>query len=126
MREPDDAELRRLFAELRQTDGGHHPSAPSFAVIWERAALRAGRHRPVSRAWRLATAGALIAAVLVGVIVWRRVSAPARQAVEISRWQSPTEFLLRGPGGALLSAVPTITTSAVPLLPTTNASGGTP
>lgn len=126
MREPDDSELRRRFAELRQAEEGPGAAPRSFAVMWELAALRAGRHRPVSRARRLATAGALIAAALVGVIVWRRVSAPARQTVEISRWQSPTEFLLRGPGDALLSAVPSITTSVVPLLPTTNASGGTP
>jgi hypothetical protein len=90
----NDAELGRLFADLRAADAQW---VPPFAAV--EAALHTGRRRrPRVALWWAAAAAVLLAAA--GAAFLARRSAPPPPS--LSQWRSPTEFLLRSPGDALL------------------------
>ncbi len=113
MTDQPDGHIRRLFAQLRATDSR---AAPPFATLWEAAsvnAVRRARSRPVRR---LVTAVGVLVAAGVVLVVLVRGPAPTPR-VSLSRWRSPTEFLLHGPGDARLWSVPALSPSAVRLGP---------
>lgn len=104
--DPDDDDLRRLFAELRERD---RRTIPGFEALVARALAR---HTPRTvRAPLLAAAIAVLVlgAGFGGVLLLRR-RAPT---VALASWQSPTAFLLRVPGDEILRTVPSVTASVV-------------
>jgi hypothetical protein len=90
----DESSLRDLFRQVREADAVR---VPSLGSILER------RQRPKARFW--IPAGAL---VLVGLIflLWRPTT--PQPPVSISRWRSPTAFLLETPERPFLRELPQI------------------
>lgn len=112
-REPDP--IARWFAELRRAEQG---DVPRFAQSWEAALARAPRppRRP-AMAFQLAAAALLV--LLAIPVLWRaRPQAPARPpagTVSITRWTSPTAFLMETPGRSMLQTVPRVGEGIVPI-----------
>ena len=104
--DPGDQDLRRWFADLRERD---RRAVPAFDALVARALARPVRRS--LRVPRLAAAIAVLALAGAGVLLLRR---PA-PTFAIATWQSPTAFLLHGPGEEILRAVPGISASVVPL-----------
>jgi hypothetical protein len=103
-REPNDDQLRHIFAELRQEDQG---PVPPFERVWAAAASRTGRRR--SRVRWAVTAACAAAAVVLAVILLHRQSGPdIAAAAQLAAWRSPTAALLRVPGDDILRTVPSV------------------
>ena len=113
-REWEDDEIRRSFAELRAAD---ERGAPRFDATLA-AARTAARHRAAPAPWRRLVAAAAVLGIATGGawFAMRRhrgslESAAVPAATSLSRWRSPTAFLLEGPGDMLIKTLPSITTS---------------
>lgn len=102
MTAPEDQDLRDRFAALRREDAA---AAPPFDAV------RASAVRPPSRRPRLArwapaiTVAAAAVLVALGVLRMRQPREPL-VSLATTRWQSPTDFLLRVPGAEYLEGVP--------------------
>jgi hypothetical protein len=103
-RHDDDADLRRAFAALRESE---RQEPPPFARLWQ----SAGRRRR-ARPFLLAAAGAaaVAAALLAAWLLRPQAPVPARAAAvpSLSRWRPATDFLLRTPGRELLGEPPAL------------------
>ncbi|HEX6694165.1 MAG TPA: hypothetical protein VF035_05590 [Longimicrobiales bacterium] len=114
-----DGELRALFDAQRRVDAG---DMPSFADMLASASAAhdvgvvpiSGRHR-----WRREWTGALAAAAAVTALIviprlqtgddeFERAVREFETSPALGAWQSPTDALLRLPGDALLSGVPSV------------------
>lgn len=111
----DEREIRELFQDLWRADEGR---APVFADQWE-VALRRLRHpRRLWRPSRGAAAAALVVVVLGGFLIsFRETMQRPSLEMSISRWRSPTEFLLISPADSLLKTIPRVgqPTAGIPL-----------
>lgn len=111
-RELGDDDIRRSFAELRAAD---ERAAPRFDATL--AAARAAAPRRAAPWRRLVAAAAVLLIAAGGAWFAMRQhrgsleSAAVPAAASLSRWRSPTAFLLDGPGDMLIKTVPSITTS---------------
>jgi hypothetical protein len=101
--DPEETELRRLFAERQRRD---ESAAPSYERVLHRPArARHGRRR---LALASCAAGVLL---LVLLAVWKH--RPEAQDLAtpdpstLTTWKAPTDFLLAVPGGELLNSTPT-------------------
>ncbi len=92
-----DADLRRLFQEMRASDAA---AAPAFSL-----APRPVRRPLRRRALQLAGAAAVVAAVL---LLARTETPPYPIDTTATRWSAPTDFLLRTPGLEILTNVPPV------------------
>jgi hypothetical protein len=107
----DDDMLRRRFDELRRAESR---SAPEFDDVLTRALAR--QRAPVHSTLRaLAAAATLVLALGLGWVALRphRSARPEHEMTSVaalSKWRSPTGFLLEGPSDSLLRTLPTITT----------------
>lgn len=119
-RRPDDIDLRRLFSAMRTADARR--GVPDFAAGWSRAVRAAA---PRSRLRRLIVVGTAIAAGVALIVIVERRSAPPATGWDFIRWESPTAFLLRGPGDALLRDVPTLGSAGFTIINTPNVARGT-
>jgi hypothetical protein len=119
--EPDDADLKRLFAAMREADARQR--GPGFGATWMRATAAAGRRSRRRARWIIA-GGAVAAGALLIVVLLRRLAQPA--VVDVVGWESPTAVLLRGPGDALLRDVPTLGSSSIQFISVPNVPGGIP
>jgi hypothetical protein len=105
----EDRDFRALFEDLR---GEVEEQAPPFGKVWLAARQRLEHHAAGgSRRWLLPTAVALSAAVVLVVVL---VSAPGlreptppfeieAQALAISEWEAPLDFLLEAPESEMFS-----------------------
>lgn len=143
----DDATLRAEFVELHRAE---EAGAPSFSRLLARRELepsvtaRVSRLRPRTAPQsgglrvplpRLVAAAAVVAAAGIGVWLGRtsgETQPPVphgREAVWLSTWESPTDFLLDTPGVELLRTTPDIresSTSVTSITTSTSAKGATP
>ena len=103
----EDRELARLFEELRRAD---EASAPRFRQVLER------RQAP-TRARSLRSVAAVSVCVLALLLLWiagsgrrhtREVERAGARTVALGDWRSPTDLLLRTPGGELLDSKPAL------------------
>jgi hypothetical protein len=103
----DENEIRRHFAQLRESD---RVRAPSFAQIYGRTrARRSSRATPRVRPLLI---DALVAVVIGAVLVWHSQSSSPSTATEtIATWRAPTDILLTTPGNELLSTMPALNKS---------------
>jgi hypothetical protein len=105
MNDAADRNLRDHFAALRREDAA---GAPAFATV-----RSAALHRPPRGVRLVPLAGAIAVAVvaIVAAVGLLRSRAPREPLVSLSttRWQSPTDFLLRVPGAQYLETVPRLT-----------------
>ncbi len=104
----DDDQLRRLFAELKAAD--QRRLTPFETVLG--AARARGSARRAGRPRRTGLALALVAAAAGAVILFRP-RPPRVEPVALGSWQSPTAALLRTPGEAILTSVPSLASSVV-------------
>lgn len=103
-----DADLRRLFAELRERD---RRTVPGFEALVARARVRPVRAR--ARAPLLIAAMAVLVLIAgVAAVLLLRHPAPS---VALASWRSPTAFLLHVPGEDILRTVPSASASIVRL-----------
>lgn len=107
----NDADLKRLFGELKQHD---RHRAPAFAAVVAAAEARAARAR-ARRPLRIAAVAATILLLAGGAAAWLRLrhGAGAPEAVAIASWRSPTAWLLAVPGAVALDSVPSVTASVI-------------
>lgn len=107
MTEPNDRDLLERFAALRRDDAA---GAPPFDAV-RASVVRQPRARP--RVLPLAPAIAVLAAAVLMVLGVLRMRQPREPLVSLAttRWDSPTDFLLRVPGAEYLETVPSFTTS---------------
>ena len=101
----DENEIRRRFAQLRESD---RVGAPSFAQTYARA-----RSRRTSGALRVSTLLIGAAATILIAGVWQansRSHLPST-ATAIATWRAPTDVLLRTPGSELLGTMPALNKS---------------
>ncbi len=108
--DPNETELRRLFAERQQRD---EAAAPRYAQRTKRPArTRSERWRRASAPWAAWAAATLLLFALGVGIVWKiRSSAnpsrfPADDLPTFETWKAPTDFLLAVPGGEWLDSTP--------------------
>jgi len=95
----NDDGLRALFAAARRRDAAR---APGFADT-----LAVPRRRPSRARVPLALAAAAVAVVVAAV--WLLRPAPEFPIdLAATRWEAPTDFLLRTPGAELLRSVPDV------------------
>jgi hypothetical protein len=105
----DDSELRRRFAQLRETD---RENAPSFAQTYRHKRVR--RISRVPMGIRPLMIGAAAAVIVVAVWIGReRLFSPALATPAIATWRAPTDILLDTPGSELLSAMPALGASVL-------------
>lgn len=114
-RSDDDPEIRQHFNAARER---RESLAPSFHEILERPRRN---ERPASfhRVRLLVTAFVVFAVLISAYLVWYEKPVPRPLEAELSaltEWHSPTDFLLKTPGGELLEGTPAIP-SALPPLP---------
>jgi hypothetical protein len=97
-----DDELRRHFRALRDVELAHVPPFAELSLH----PLADQRARRTPARWVLAGGvGAMAAAAMLAVLAHRRQEdALLSAAVEISRWQAPSDALLDGSHGALLGS----------------------
>jgi hypothetical protein len=108
--------LRQLFYGLKRED---ERQTPAFSQVWQAAVARQRKALPRSL-WAIAGAAAAVillvaaGAVLFGYRPWERQTvspappwvempallAPQPEELEITRWESPTAFLLEPPAGS--------------------------
>jgi hypothetical protein len=119
--EPDDADLKRLFAAMREADARQR--GPGFGATWTRAAAAASRRSRRPARWAIA-GGAFAVGALLMVVLLRRPAQPP--VVDVVGWESPTAVLLRGPGDALLRDVPTLGSSSIQFITVPNVPGDIP
>lgn len=104
----NDQDLRDRFAALRRDE---ETQAPEFAGLIGSRRER-GRRRPIKLIAAMAFSAAMIAAALfMGRAPWNREFwrphlEPGSQVASITKWKSPTDFLLETPGTELLRTVP--------------------
>lgn len=91
MRAIDD-ELRRRFAELRETD---RESMPEFSAMRDAARRREPRARNTS--WMLAAAAAVLVVGAGAGLRWKARRPVPDPTLTISSWSSPTASLLQTP-----------------------------
>lgn len=115
--DPQEAELRRLFAERERRDEAASPG-------YERVVHRPARARDGRRRLALASCAAAAALLLALLAVWRdrpgAAPAPAFPAPDrptLATWKAPTDFLLAVPGGALLDSTPAFPDPRLPAPP---------
>ena len=114
----DENELRRRFAELRDTD---RESAPTFAQTYGRARTdrtTRAQESPDKHAWsarrprlRVRPLAIAAAAAVLIVAVWmarERSLSPREGNPEIATWRAPTDVLLDTPGSELLGTMPAL------------------
>jgi len=104
MSKPSDQDLRDHFAALRRDN---EAGAPSFHATQAAARSRRLSHRPE---W-LMPAVAAVALLVAAAVAFLRPRAPRHPLVSlaVTRWQSPTDFLLQVPGAEYLTSVPKLT-----------------
>lgn len=90
-------DLRQLFQLARAREAA---GAPVFAV--------AQRHRRRPARWLGMTVAAAATVAAILVMVARTEAPPYPIETAATRWMAPTDFLLRTPGGELLSGIPRI------------------
>jgi hypothetical protein len=98
----DENEIRRRFAQLRESD---QVGAPSFAQTYVRA-----RSRRTPGALRVSTVLIAAAAAILIAGLWQansRSLSPSTTTA-IATWRAPTDVLLRTPGSELLGAMPAL------------------
>jgi hypothetical protein len=105
----DENEIRRRFAQLRDSD---RERAPSFTRTYGRArARRSWRAMPRVRPVVIAAAAAVVIAA-----VWlerARSFSPSAPAPTIATWRAPTDVFLRTPGSELLGTMPALGASVL-------------
>jgi len=105
----DDNELRRRFAQLRESD---RERAPTFVQTYQR--RDAGS---TSRPWlaKRALGIGAAAAVLVAAVWMARASSVPHSGTTpaIVTWRAPTDVLLDTPGSELLGAMPALSASVL-------------
>jgi hypothetical protein len=111
-----DEQLWQLFSVLRQEDEAH---APPFIAE----ASAQPQHSPRRPGWTLAAA-CVLATTILAAFLWLRYESPPRtatpdrgsaQAVSITEWRPPTDFLLNTPGREILRTAPVIRSRPYPL-----------
>ncbi len=107
---PDD-DLRAAFDELRAHDAGR---APSFEAVLAAARAKACERRPRTPLRAAAAVLVLVASGAALVLLLHR-QGTRTAAFSLSEWRSPTAFLLRMPGDAILRRVPAVSESVVNL-----------
>ncbi len=108
MTAPERDRLRDLFALWRAGSAG---VVPPFAQVWAAAEARIA-HTPRPRMSPRLVGGVLLAtAAAVALLVARMTRQP--QALTLSAWRSPTEFLLQPSADAMLGSVPRLSASAI-------------
>lgn len=121
MNHSGDDDLRDLFAHSRTED---RKRAGDFATFLAARASRASRRPALTRRVTLLAAASIVAAVayvglrerpgLPGSVQEPRVLTLDPRSTS---WESPTDFLLATPGGALLRTLPTLHYTAPDILP---------
>ncbi len=104
MTEVPDRDLRDLFAALRRED-----SAGALSFQAAQAAARS-RRLPRRPGWLIPAMVAVVLLAVAAVAILR--PRPPRQplvSLAVTRWQSPTDFLLQVPGADYLTTVPKLT-----------------
>jgi hypothetical protein len=98
--DPDEKLLQRLFTARERRD---EAASPGYERVVHRPARAAGGRRRAP-----AAVGALLLALVIVGIVWRRLPKPAGPAPSpsLATWKAPTDFLLTVPGGELLDSTP--------------------
>lgn len=107
MNQPTDRDLQDRFAALRREDAA---GALPFDTLRTRAA-RAGKPGLSWPAWTAAAAFLAILAVTAIAVLRHRTERQPLVSLATTRWQSPTDFLLRVPGAEYLETVPRLTLS---------------
>jgi len=117
----DENEIRRRFAQLRESD---RVRAPSFAQIYGHTrARRSSRAAPRVRPLLI---DALVAAVASAVFAWHsQSSSPSTPRETIATWRAPTDILLRTPGSELLGTMPALGASVLDKIISTPSNKGT-
>ena len=109
MTDDRDRALHELFGALR---GEAAAGAPEFRDALAGVARRRERVRRARR--RVAGITAVVAATALGlmIVAWPITGGKRVALVDLAttRWEAPTDFLLRTPGAELLRTVPTFTT----------------
>jgi hypothetical protein len=116
----DESEIRRRFAQLRESD---RVRAPTFAQIYGRTrARRTSRATPRVRPLLI---DALVAVVIGAALVWHsQSSSPSTVTETIATWRAPTDVLLTTPGSELLSTMPALNKSVLDkMIPTPSKRG---
>lgn len=117
----DDSELRRRFAQLRESD---RERAPTFSRTYGRRGAR--RTSPVLLRNRALVIGAAAAVVIVAVWMARTSSfSPSETTAAIATWRAPTDVLLDTPGSELLGAMPALSASVLDKMIPTHSMRGT-
>ena len=104
----DESEIRRRFAQLRESD---RVVAPSFVQTYARAQSRGS-----SRVLRPSTLLITVAAVILIAGVWQahsRSLTPSKSMETIATWRAPTDILLTTPGSELLGTLPALNKSVL-------------
>jgi len=104
----DEGKLRELFQRIKR---GDERRTPLFSSTLGRAYEREKVHRRI-RPFVPIAAGAATLIVVVGVLILSKVSdspTTPESLASITRWKSPTEFLLRSSSEELLKTVPQFT-----------------
>ncbi len=100
----DDNELRRRFAQLRESD---RERVPAFARPYQ-----SRRARPLPRAWFVKRARVIGVAAAVAFWMVRWSSFPhSGTTPAIVTWRAPTDVLLDTPGSELLGTMPALSAS---------------
>jgi hypothetical protein len=106
VRDDDDPELKRLFAEAHRA---LDPEPPAFAATLASARRRTPRPAPARDALRAAGGLAALVALLAVALDLGRPAEPdptdaLHLAAQLDAWRGPTDFLGRLPGAELLGA----------------------
>ncbi|HEY6209690.1 MAG TPA: hypothetical protein VIW28_11560 [Gemmatimonadales bacterium] len=104
-----DRALHELFGALQKEAAA---GAPKFHDALTGAARRRERIRRARRRVAGITAVVAATALVLMVVAWPITGGKRADFVDLAttRWEAPTDFLLRTPGAELLRAVPTFTT----------------
>jgi len=101
------------FGESVRAEAGR----PDGFWAWQRDAILARVAQGTVRTRRLAWAGAMVLVILGAVLLTRPRQPAPRSPATISEWRSPTDWLLRTPGDALLRSTPRVGDFYFPLEP---------
>ena len=113
----DESELRRRFAQLRESD---QKTAPNFA----HGAGRARARRRATPRVRTLVIGAAAAVAMLAVWLSRAQSVSSEPTPTIANWRAPTDILLRTPGRDLLGAMPALGASVLDTIIPTHSNRG--
>lgn len=111
----DDTQIKQLFEELRRQD---ERSVPDFHELLNReTGSRSGTVGGFWLRYRMAASMAVLAILLIPVAVYfgsgngtEQTPLSAAVAVEVTDWESPTDFLMSFPGESLIDEVPDLET----------------